>query len=357
MSIRFLVKKNIRKVHASLFILLMLVQASFGLLFASPARAVDAGASYIRCDRMKAATAPGNCLVVFTTSATTFTEAYIKLTLDTEWVSTTNFSTTASAYTVSTSGLPGGVTAMPSVATGDNVASQTIRFPIGALSNSTTYGFFITGGLTLNPSASTTIIHTLATRNSGDTTTGDTQDLAVPVISDDQIVVTASVAPTFTFVFANNAQNLGTLSSSAITSGGGTGITITTNAAGGWYAWMKNAGTGLVSTSASKTISASGTVDGSPSTLSTGSEGYVVDVDLTTDAGSGGTVTIAAEYNGGTTSAGGTPDNSAYQQIASANGTANGDVITIIPRASISGTTPAASDYTDTLTVVGAGVF
>lgn len=357
MKYRLFSKKIAKKCNAVLLMVILLAQISMGVYFATPVQAADAGASYIRCDRMKAGIAPGDCLVVFTTSSTNFTEAFIKLTLDSEWVSTTNFSATAGDYTVSTTGLPGGVTAMPGIATGTNVSSQTITFPVTALANSTTYGFIITGGLILNPGASTTITHVLFTRDTGDTTTGDTQSLAVPTISDDQIVITATVAPTFTFVFANNAQSLGTLSSGSVISGTGTGITITTNAPGGWYAWMKNAGAGLVSAAASKTIAVSGTVDGSPDTLSTGSEGYVVDVDLTTDAGSGGAVTIAAEYNGLTTSAGGTPDSTAYQQIASANGTANGDVITIIPRATISGVTPAASDYTDTLTVVGAGVF
>ncbi len=322
------------------------------------AQAASAGLSYVRCDRMKASTDPGDCLVVFTTSSTAFTEAYIKITLDAEWVSTTNFSTTAANYTVSTSGLPAGVTAMPGVATADLVSSNTIRFPVTALTNSTTYGFYITGtGLIANPTASTTIVHTLFTRDSGDATTGDTKDVAVPVISDDQIAITATVAPTFTFAFANNSQALGTLSSSSVISGSGTAITVTTNAANGWNMWVKDANAGLTSSNASKTIATSGSLDDTPTTLSTGSEGYVLDVDLTTDAGSGGTVTVAAEYNGATTSAGGTLSSSAFQLASSANGTANGDVITLIPRATISGVTPAAADYTDTLTVVGAGLF
>lgn len=339
------------------FALFAVAQFVFAWVRPPMVSAAAAGNTYMRCDRMKAATAPGSCLVVFTTSSTNFTEAYIKVTLDSEWVSATNFSTTATNYTVSTSGLPGGVTAMPGVATADQVTGNTIRFPITALTNSTTYGFFITGtGLITNPSASTTIIHTVFTRDSGDATTGDTKDIAVPVISDDQIAVTASVAPTFTFVFNNNSQALGTLSSSAVISGGGTTVTITTNAPGGWNAWVRSTNAGLTSANASKTVATSGTVDGSPTTLSTGSEGYVLDADLTTDASGGGTVTLAGEYNGSTTSAGGTLSTS-LQSFASSNGTANGDVITLIPRVTIAGNTPAASDYTDTLTVVGAGIF
>ncbi len=346
-----------KKILSRLLLVVILLQSLFIIFVPSQASAAAAGNSYIRCDRMKAATAPGTCLVVFTTSAVAFTEASIKLTLDAEWVSATHFSTTAGNYTVSTSGLPGGVTAMPGVSTADNVTGNTIRFPVTALTNSTTYGFFITGsGLISNPAASNTIIHTLLTRDSGDTTTGDTKDVAVPTISDDQVVVTAAVAPTFTFVFGNNAQSLGTLSSASVISGTGTGITITTNAASGWNAWVKSTNAGLTSANASKTIATAGTIDGSPSSLSAGSEGYVLDVDLTTDAGGGGTVTLAGEYNGGTTSAGGTLSTS-FQSIASANGTANGDVLTLLPRAAISGITPAASDYTDTLTIVAGGNF
>lgn len=320
--------------------------------------AVEAGESYIRCDRMKAATDPGDCLVVFTTSATAFTEAYIKVTLDSEWVSATNFSTTATDYTVSTTGLPAGVTAMPGVDTADDVTGNTIRFPVTAMTNSTTYGFFITGtGLITNPAASTTIIHTLFTRDSGDSATGDTKDVSVPVIANDQIAVTATVAPSFTFVFGNNSQSLGTLSSSSVISGSGTGITVTTNAANGWYAWVKSANAALSSTVASYDIATSGSLDDNDSSLSAGTEGYLLDVDLTTNAANGGTPAIAGEYDGADTDSGGTLSDTAYQLIASSGGVANGDVITLIPRVAISGITPAATDYTDTLTVVGAGAF
>jgi hypothetical protein len=225
------------------------------------------------------------------------------------------------------------------------------------MANSTTYGFFITGtGLILNPAASTTIIHTIFTTDNTPTT-NDTKDIAVPTVSDDQIVVTATVPPSFTFVLGSNTAALGTLSSAAISSGSGNTLTITTNATG-WYAWVKDSNAGLTSSNVSYTIATSGSIDGAPTTISAGTEGYVLDVDLTTNASGGGTPTIDAEYNGATTSAGGTLSNSAYQPIASSTGgTSNGDVLTLIPRVAISGVTAAASDYTDTITVVGAGVF
>ncbi len=347
-----------------LMVLVTLSSMSIGFFVAAttPVQAVAAGETYMRCDRMKAAIAPGACLVVFTTSSTTATETSIKITLDAEWVSTTNFSTTAGNYTVATSGtgttLPSGVTAMPGIATADLVSGNTIRFPVTALANSTKYGFFITGsGLISNPAASTTIFHTIFTRTGSDAATADTKDVAVPTIADDQIVVTATVSPSFTFVFNNNAQALGALSSSAPVSGSGTTITITTNAPNGWFAWVKDSNAGLTSANASKTIATTGTINAAPSSLSNGVEGYVLDTDLTTDFAAGGTVTIDPEYLGADTVSGGTLSATDYQPIASSGGTAGGDVLTLIPRASIAGNTPAASDYTDTLTVVGAGRF
>ncbi|MBP7768603.1 hypothetical protein KA082_02090 [Candidatus Woesebacteria bacterium] len=347
-----------KKKFSGIFLILCLVfNLALSLVLAEHVQAAQAaGASYVRCDRMKAATAPGTCLVVFTTSSATNTEAFFKITLDSEFVSATNFSTTAGNYTISTSGIPAGTTAMPGIATATSVTSQTIAFPMTAAATSTQYAFFITGsGLILNPAASTTILHTIFTTDSGGTVL-DTKDVAVPTISDDQIAVTASVAPTFTFVFASNTQALGTLSSSAVVSGTGVGITITTNAPNGWNAWVKSANVGLTSANASKTITSAGSVDGTPTTLSTGSEDYVLDADLTTNAAGGGTPAIAAEYDGTTTSMGGTLSSS-YQSFASSSGTANGDVITLVPRVTIAGVTPAGSDYTDTLTVVGAGIF
>lgn len=318
--------------------------------------AQSAGNSYMRASRMQAGQAPGDMLVVFTTSSTTFTETNFRITLDAEWVSTTNFSTTASNYTVSTSGLPAGVTAMPGINTATSVSGNTIVFPITALANSTTYGFYITGsGLILNPTASNTQVHTLFTTDSTPTT-NDTKDVSVPTVTSDQVTVSAIVPPSFTFSLGSSTAALGTLSSGSISSGAGNALTITTNAGSGWVAWAKDANAGLTSANVSYTIPTAGSVDAAPSSLSAGTEGYVLDVDLTTDAGGGGTVTIDAEYNGTTTSQGGTLSTS-YQPIASANGVSSGDIITLIPRVAISGVTKAASDYADTITVVGAGIF
>ncbi len=328
---------------------------AFGM--ATPALAVQsAGNAYMRASRMQAGQAPGSVLVVFQTSSVVFTETLFKITLDSEWVSATNFSATAGNYTISTAGLPAGVTAMPGVATATNVTANTISFPITDLTISTTYGFFITGtGLILNPAATTTQVHTLFTTNAVPTT-NDTKDINVPTITADQITVTATVPPTFSIALGSTTAALGTLSTGSISSGAGNTVTISTNAGGGWTGWVRSTNAGLTSTNVSYTIATAGTINAAPSTLSAGTEGYVLDADLTTDGGAGGTVTIDPEYLGTTTSQGGTLSTT-FQAFASANGPANGDVITLVPRVAISNLTEAASDYTDTLTVVAAGIF
>lgn len=325
------------------------------LLLPPRIQAANASDSYMRFDRMKAGVDPGAVLIVFTTSAETQTEDHLDIDLDTEWVSNTNFSSTATDYTWTVTGIPGTSTAMPISGANPTVSGNTITFALtGTLAASTEYAFFISdgAGMTLNPAASTTIIHTLRTETAGNAEI-DTVQIASPTISDDQIVVvTASVDPTFTFTFSGNTSSLGTLSPSAISSGGSNTITVVTNASNGWTAWMISANAALNSAATSHSISTTGTINATPDTLSIGTEGYVVDVD-TAD----GDVTVAAEYDGATTSAGGTLSSTTYQQIASGTIPTGSDTFSIIPRAAISGTTPAANDFTDTLTIVGAGVF
>jgi hypothetical protein len=91
--------------------------------------------------------------------------------------------------------------------------------------------------------------------------------------------------------------------------------------------------------------------------LSNGVEGYVLDTDLTTDAAGGCTLAIDAEYDGSGSASGGTFASTFEPIAACPGGTANSDVVTLIERATISGATPAATDYTDIITVVGAGNF
>jgi hypothetical protein len=187
---------------------------------------------------------------------------------------------------------------------------------------------------------------------------------AVAIIVNDQIVVSAVVPPTFVFALSGNVDTFpSNLDPANVLSTAGRTVSITTNAKGGWIGWVKDSQQGLYSTDANYKINTTGTVNGAPDTLVSNTEGYVIDADMTNDAGGGCTVAIAAEYNGptGTPSVSGGTLSANFQPFASCTGappaTSNGDIVTLIERASISGGTPAGSDYSDTITVVASGNF
>lgn len=302
--------------------------------------------AYMRADRMKASTAT-NVLVVIKPT-TVGTEAKVKVTFDTGY-------TVNASPTVNTSNLPSGVTALPGTLTIAGSGQVATVSGVTDLSVGTFYGFNIATGITNGTAGQK--INIIQTTTSGDAEI-DISDVAVRVISDDQIVITAVVPPTFDFTLSSNTDSFtADLSTSSVVSTNGRTVTIATNADKGYIVWAKSANAALSSATTGETITTSGSIDAAPTTLSTGSNGYVLDVNATTDSGTGtGTLTIDPEYNGTTTSAGGTLSTS-LQPIASADGTTDGDVLTLIARATISAVKGAAEDYTDTLTVVGAGNF
>lgn len=337
----------------SLFVIL----ASFVVLGAVNPKSVSAAQlteAFVRIDRMKASTATGGTVCV-KMATTTGTDAKLKITFPTGFT----VNSTASNWTVTTTNLPAGASAMPGITTASGVASQTVTFPISDISsNSTLYCFNFASSSTLTTSsAANDKTGVISVTTSGDAEI-DGGIYATSVISDDQIVVTASVPATFSFALGANTQALGTLSTGSVISGSGVTVTIGTNAGNGWVGWVLSANAGLDSAATGDTIDTVGTVDDAASTLSPGTEGYVLDADLTTDSATSGTgaVTVDLEYDGNTTSKGGTLSTT-YTEFATANGPTDSDVITLIPRVAISALTQAATDYTDTLTVVAAGHF
>lgn len=325
--------------------LLVLVLPALAV-FVRPAQAANFTQAYLRADRMKASTAT-NVLVVLK-PASAGTEAKVKVTFAAGY-------TVSATPTVNTSNLPTGVTALPGTLTAAGAGQVVTISGVTDLTVGTSYGVNIATGIT-NTTAGE-YENTITTTTSGDVTI-DTTNVAVRIVSDDQIVLTATVPPTFSYTLSGNSDTFTTdLSSASVVSTTGKTVTIATNADKGWIAWVKSANAALSSATTGETIATTGTVNGSPSTLSAGTDGYVLDANLTTDSSTGtGTVTIDAEYNGADTSSGGTLSTS-LQPFASADGTTDGDVITLLARAAISAVKGAADDYTDTLTVVGAGNF
>lgn len=324
----------------------------FGI--STTAEAAQLTETFVRLNRLTASTGTGGtvCLKVATTAST---DASVKVTFPTGFT----VDSTASNWTVTTTNLPAGASAMPGITTASAVSGQDVTFPISNISSGTTlYCFNFASANTLtNASAGNDYTGTVTLQASGPTTI-DTGNFALSTISNDQVTITATVPATFSVALGTNTQSLGTLSTGSITSGSGVSVTIGTNAANGWLGWVLSANQALSSSTTGDSIATTGSVDDSPSTLSSGTEGYVLDADLTTDSASGGsgTVTLDAEYNGTDTSSGGTLS-STFTEFATADGPTDGDVITLIPRVAISGLTQAATDFTDTLTIVAAGHF
>ena len=327
----------------------------------APVQAVAFTNASVRLSRMETAQTP-TALVVVTPSQTA---------TETQMVVTMNGYTLGAAgtFTVSTTGLPttyDGLTlnAMPGIATATGVSSQEVTFPITDLTAGTTYAFFITGGLT-NPAAGsyTWDVKTQATGPADIENTG----VALRVVADatnpdgDQVLINAVVPPTLNCTLSANTTSFTTdLSVGAVTSTTAVNYTVVTNASNGYSVWVQSANAGLTSTAASHTIATAGTVDnGSVSTLSAGTEGYVLDIDINTDSGTAGTgtVTIDGDFNGTGTDDGGALSSTALLEVANADGLTDGDILDLVMKAAIAGTTPAGTDYTDTHTYVCAGNF
>ncbi|MFA6005579.1 MAG: hypothetical protein WC775_03805 [Patescibacteria group bacterium] len=309
----------------------------------------------MRLSRMTGSAVPTILVVVKPTTVGTETQFQINFN------ASFGVDTTPANITVSTASLPATyqgqtLTTWPGIgAAATAVNSNLVTFSSTDLTVGTLYGFYITAGIT-NPASANQYVSTFTTQATGPVTI-DTKDVATRVITNDQVMLYATVSATFNFVLgANQDAFTTTLSTGSVVNTTGVTVTVNTNAGAGWIAWVRSANAGLASVSTAHTIATTGAINGSPDVLSTGAEGYVLDVTPTTDAGGGGTLTIAGEYDGNGTTSGGTLSTT-LQEIATANGPANGDVLTLVARATISSLTQAASDYTDTYTVIGAGMF
>jgi len=323
----------------SLVLILTLV---FGV---KQAWAANFSTAWLRYDRMKAETL--SSLQVLFVPATAGTEDRVVIVFAS--------ATVGSSQAVTVTNLPTGTTALPGTLVAAGGGTSIAITGVDDLDVGSTYAFNLSVGVSTPAAGSAQ--DTLSTRSDA-TTVIDSTSVTSRYITNDQIVITAVVPPTFNFVLSGNTDVFtGNLDSGTTSVTGGNTVTVSTNASKGWIAWVKSANVSLSSATTGETIPTTGSVDGSPSTLSAGSNGYLLDVDLTTDHASGtGSVTIAPEYNGTDVDEGGTLS-STFQQIATADGTTAGDVITLIERAAISAIMSAASDYTDTLTVIGAGAF
>ena len=313
--------------------------------------------SFVRFDRLETGAAISGSACMETTASGT--ETAVTIDFPTGWT----INTTPSNWTVTTTNLPtdaAGVasTAWPGIGTATSVDGLSVTFPSTDLSDGTFYCFNFTGASSTLGSAGDDQTGQLKTE--GGSPFVENVGWAVDVVSSggDQITVTASVSATMQFSLSGSSVDLGTLSSGSTTAGSAITQTVATNARNGWVSWVLSntdggAGVGaLDSSSASDQIDSPGSFDGTPETLSS-TGGYVLDVDLNSCTG----CTIGAEYNGTTGDEGGHLSYNVFRQTATEDDPTASDTVDYVVKARSSATTAAASDYTDTLTVVAAGSF
>lgn len=177
---------------------------------------------------------------------------------------------------------------------------------------------------------------------------GDSGNIAVSIVDDDQIPVTATVNPTITFTVTNTALALGVLDSGAgISASGYNNLTIGTNGTGGYTITVKDAGNG--SNPGLNNSAASHLIASSTATLSAGAEGYGGNCNKVSGDGTCTFVDGATENVTGFTLAGGTF--ASYGSKPSST-----DTFQIRVKAEISSSTDAGA-YADTLTLIATGNF
>lgn len=263
----------------------------------------------------------------------------------------------AGTFTVSTTNLswPSGGTAWTGIGTATNVTSQTVTFPSGDLASSTTlycFNWTNTAAVQVKSSASSSNSGAVTTRDSVPATI-DSGSYSTQSVTGDQVTVTATVPQSFSFALTGTTDALGNLTTGSVTtSPTPSTVTVNTNAATGWLIWAQDANGGLKSNSANHTIAE--TTAGAASTISVGNEN--TNFGLTSSQTGGTGVIVLGNYDGTTAAHGGGLD-ATLRTVASSNGTANNAVLTLKNNVGIASTTQAASDYTDVITVAGAGMF
>lgn len=348
-------KQRIQSRLSTLNLLSFLFLLALPFIFANDTQAANLQVAYVRLDRLAAATTTGGTVCAQPT--TVGTETTVKVTFPTGFT----VNSTAGNWTTTTTNLPSGSTVWPGIGTASLVSGQEVTFPSTDLTVGTLYCFNFSGTSTLTTSTAGNDKVGIITLQASGPATIDSASYSLSIVSNDQIIVTATVPPTFSFSLSANADTFTSNLSTTTTSTSGRTATVATNAASGWVAWVRSANAGLNSAGTGASIATAGSLDNAPTDLASVT-GYVLDVDITTDSGTGtGTVTQAAnygaEYNGTNATSGGTLSSTVFQPIAAASGTTDGDVLTLTERAKITAVQAAANDYTDTLTVIAAGRF
>jgi hypothetical protein len=348
---------------------ILLVVDFLPLFFVQDAHASSPAHVVVRLDRIQATTTTGGTVCVKPTSASTITSVTVVFpsTNGTDYAvvgTPANWTVT----TTPTGNWPSGVTtaALGSVATATaaNAGTKTVTFPANQTSpvSTTYYCFNFSGTSTLTTSSAAAVPTTYGTVATNADTTG--VQYALAIVSNDQNVLNATtIPPIFTLAFASNTlSTLTTLLHS-------TGVTLTaaTNASAGWVLWARSSNLGVSNKQSLKSAAAGKNLQ-SASAVNSAAHTYAAGTNNGEDYGMSATVaactvgaasTVSANYDSAAgTKLGVLADNTgSFFPIASNVGPSSGCGVTVKFEAAIGTTTSAANDYTDTLTIVGAGLF
>lgn len=338
--------------------------------------------AYVRLDRLTGTTATGGRVCV--RPATVAVEGRIIVNFPTTAATDYVVNATAANWTTNTtfeSGFAG--TALPITGNvASSVSGKAVTFTVTSdLAVGTLYCFNFSATNTLTTSSAGAAVSTFAfvETQTGALAQIDKSFWGVTIISNDTVTVNAVVAPVFTMALSGSTDTFAAnLSAGSVnTSNGNRTITVDTNALSGWIVWTKGTNFKTVTDTGTNpanrhgaltSITAGGYAISNNTTnylatptashaFAAGSEDYGLATTLNTDGAGGGTVALDAVYNGTVAGNGGVIDPTQYRPIASANGTATGDILNIRILATISNSTPPGNDYTDTLYYVGAGQF
>ena len=371
------IKKRLRS-FSSYVVALALLIPTVSILLTQTANAASLTNGMVRFDRMNASQATTGT-VCATPNATVQTEAAVAVTFPTGY--TLGAFGTWSVGTTTT-GWPAGAAAWPGItapSASNKISGQTVQFTSTDLTISTLYCFNWTSSTAMSIKSSATNNNTgvittcsnatdCAGTGSGGTSSGnlDTINWATAsvgatcsTVGCDQILVSATVNPSFSFALSSNVAALGPLSTAAPVAATAVNATVSTNATHGWQIWGADLGggsAGLHSTVASKTIAYSPAAGSSVATLSNGVEGYNLGAGTATGTTCNSVTDDANFISGGTSYRGGGLDGT-LRSIATSTGVANACALPLTVNASISATTPAATDYAGTMTIVAAGSF
>ena len=338
----------------------------FSLLIPVVASAAQLNQSSVRLGRLGISAATGNDMfVTFKLNTTPTSVSKIKVTLP------SGFSVATGTPTPSTSGFPSTptITATPGTLTSAATSgSRTIvvsGLTSGSLNNTSLYGFIVPSGTVTNPATEGQYNITVESLNSSDAVIDST---TVPVYitgsssDEDQVNVTASVAPNFSFQLSGNTDTVPNADPSSTQTSTGVTMTVSTNSPLGYTAYVKSTNGALTSATSPGTPISTGTFDGSPDSATPGTTKY----GFAPTTGTSCTLcTGSLTYNGEYSAGGGAPisagtgagafNGTSFASFLSRTGYTDGDEVVLRERVSVSNTVGYANDYADTLTVVASG--